>query len=82
MTNTNLLLRRMTHPFSMMSRVIDDFERDYRRALQPEDGYYVTYEMKPIHWQIETNENGDVIHRRLTEDEVEAMQTHDKDGNS
>ena len=77
----NLLIRRMTHPFSMMSRIFEDFEKDYQRAMQPEDGHYVTYELNPIHWQIETNEAGDVIHRRLTADEAEAMKTHDEDGN-
>ena len=78
---TNLLIQRMTQPFSMIGRIVEDFERDYELALQPEDGHYVTYEMKPIHWQIETNEAGDVIHRRLTADEVEAMKSHDKEGN-
>ena len=77
-----LLIRRMSRPFNLMSRVFDDFERDYHRALQPEDGHYITWDLVPTHWQIETNENGDVIHRRLTEDEVEAMKTHDKEGNS
>ena len=77
-----LLIRRMSRPFNMMSRMLDDFEHDYKRALQPEDGHYVTWEMKPIHWQIETNDNGDVIHRRLNEEEVDSMQSHEKEGNS
>lgn len=74
-----LLIRRVTRPFNLMSRVLDDFERDYRRALEPEDGHYVTWDLVPTHWQIETNENGDVIHRRLSEEEVSDLESAKED---
>jgi len=32
--------------------------------------------MRPVTYQVETNERGDVIHRRLSEDEVKALQTN------
>lgn len=72
----------MSNQFRYLREALDEFERDARVACQPENGIYVTYEMTSTHWQIETNENGDVIHRRLSIDEVEALKTHSREGNS
>jgi len=76
--NRNTLMK-ITSP---LHGIWASFERDVRDACQPADGHYVTYEMTPTHWQIETNENGDVIHRRMSIDEVEALKTHSQEGNS
>ena len=51
----------------------DRLERDVKIACQPEDGIYTVYEMKPVTYKIETNDNGDVIHKRLSDAEVEAL---------
>lgn len=52
------------------------FERDVKIACQPENGIYTVYEMNPVTYQIEVNESGDIIHRRLSEEEVKEL---DKD---
>ncbi len=57
----------------------DRLERDVKIACQPEDGIYTVYEMKPVTYRIETNDNGDVIHKRLSESEVEDL--NKKEGN-
>ena len=54
----------------------DNIEHDVKVASQPEDGHYITYETTEVHWQRETNENGDIIYRRLTSDEVSAMESN------
>jgi len=59
-----------------MSRYWDEFERDIRLASAPEAGHYVTYETKAVHWNREINENGDIIYRRMSADEVEAMKSN------
>ena len=51
----------------------DRLERDVKIACQPEDGIYTVYEMKPVTYRIEVNSNGDVIHKRLSETEVEEL---------
>ncbi len=59
-----------------MSRYWDEFERDIRLASAPEAGHYVTYETKAVHWNREVNENGDIIYRRMSADEVEALKSN------
>jgi hypothetical protein len=62
----------------------DNLERDVRIASQPEDGYFLTQEIVTIHWMRETNENGDILCRRMTADEVAARESNekvDKEGN-
>jgi len=51
----------------------DRLERDVKIACQPEDGIYTVYEMKPVTYRIETNDNGDVIHKRLSDEEIEEL---------
>lgn len=72
----------LTRPMNSIVNYFDDFERDARTAMQPADGMYVTYETKKVYWKRETLDNGDVIHRRLTPEEVEAERSHSKEGNS
>ena len=48
-------------------------ERDVKIACQPEDGIYTVYEMKPVTYKIETNDNGDVIHKRLSDEEINEL---------
>mgnify|MGYP000843578321 FL=1 len=66
----------MSSPLAMVDGFFDRMERDIKVACQPENGVYTVYEMKPVTYQIETNDRGDVIHRRLSEDEVKALQTN------
>jgi hypothetical protein len=56
--------------------MFDRWEDNIRLASQPEDGIYTVYEMNPVTYQIETNENGDIIHRRLSDSEIEAIKTN------
>ena len=79
------LIDRMTgfsglnSPLAMVDNIFDRLERNVNIACQPEDGIYTVYEMKPVTYKIETNENGDVIHRRLTEDEVKALKANQEE---
>ena len=66
----------MSSPLAMVDGFFDRIERDVKVACQPENGVYTVYEMKPVTYQIETNDNGDVIHRRLSEDEIKALETN------
>ena len=66
----------VSSPLAMVDGFFDRMERDIRVACQPEDGVYTVYEMKPVTYKIETNDNGDVIHRRLSADEVKAIETN------
>jgi hypothetical protein len=52
--------------------------REMRAACEPEDGHYITHEMVTIHWMKESNENGDIIYRRMTSDEVTAMESNNE----
>jgi len=66
----------VSSPLQMVDGFFDRMERDIKVACQPEDGVYTVYEMKPVTYKIETNDNGDVIHRRLSADEVKAIETN------
>ena len=66
----------VSSPLAMVDGFFDRMERDIKVACQPEDGVYTVYEMKPVTYKIETNDNGDVIHRRLSADEVKAIETN------
>jgi hypothetical protein len=54
----------------------DRFEKEVKIACQPENGIYTVYEMTPVTYQIEVNENGDIIHRRLSTEEVEIIKSN------
>lgn len=66
----------MSSPLAMVDGFFDRMENEIKVACRPEDGVYTVYELKPVTYQIETNERGDVIHRRLSEDEVKALETN------
>ena len=66
----------MQSPLAMVDGFFDRMERDIKVACQPENGIYTVYEMKPVTYKIETNDNGDVIHRRLSADEIKAIETN------
>ena len=72
-------LSGMPNPLAMVDGFFDGVEKDIKVACQPENGVYTVYEMKPVTYQIETNERGDVIHRRLSDDEVKAFETNKKE---
>lgn len=52
------------------------FEQDIKIACKPEDGIYTVYELTPVTYQIEVNGSGDVIHRRLSEEEIEIIKSN------
>jgi hypothetical protein len=61
--------------------MFDDLASNIREAVGPADGHYVTHEMVTVHWMRETTEKGDIIYRRMTDDEVEVLKSNDKEGN-
>ena len=63
-------------PLAAIDSMFDRWEDNIRLASQPEDGIYTVYEMNPVTYQIETNERGDIIHRRLSDSEIEAIKTN------
>ena len=69
-------LSGMPNPLAMVDGFFDGVEKDIKVACQPENGVYTVYEMRPVTYKIETNDNGDVLHRRLSEDEVRALETN------
>ena len=66
----------MPSPLAAVDGFFDRLEHDIKVACQPEDGIYTVYEMKPVTYKIETNDNGDVIHRRLSEKEVKELEAN------
>ncbi len=61
---------------------LGDVAREMKAACEPADGHYVTHEMVTIHWMKETNPNGDIIYRRMSDSEVAALETNEEvDGN-
>jgi len=73
---TSRSLGNMIERMSQMQEWFSNFESDAKVACQPEDGIYTVYEMKPVSYQIETNGSGDIIHRRLSEEEVEIIKSN------
>ena len=71
-------LSGMSSPLQAVDSWFDRLERDTRVACQPEDGIYTVYEMRPVTYQVETNDNGDIIHRRLSAEEVEVLNSNKK----
>ena len=73
---TSRSLGNMIERMSQMQEWFSNFESEARVACQPEDGIYTVYEMKPVSYQIEINGSGDIIHRRLSEEEVEIIKSN------
>ena len=73
---TSRSLGNMIERMSQMQEWFSNFESDAKVACQPEDGIYTVYEMKPVSYQIEINGSGDIIHRRLSEEEVEIIKSN------
>jgi hypothetical protein len=73
---TSRSLGNMIERMSQMQEWFSNFESEARVACQPEDGIYTVYEMKPVSYQIEVNGSGDIIHRRLSEEEVEIIKSN------
>lgn len=71
-------LSGMSSPLQVVDSWFDRLEQDTRVACQPEDGIYTVYEMRPVTYQVETNDNGDIIHRRLSAEEVEVLNANKK----
>lgn len=79
---TSRSLASMIDRMSQMQDWFSNFESDIRVACQPEDGIYTVYEMKPVTYQIEVNGSGDIIHRRISAEELEMMKANkDVEGN-
>jgi len=66
----------LSSPIAVVDNLFDNLERDIKIANGPEDGIVTRYEMIAKHYKREVNENGDVIFRLLTDDEVKALETN------
>jgi len=66
----------LSSPLAVVDNLFDNLERDIKIANGPEDGIVTRYEMIAKHYKREVNENGDVIFRLLTDDEVKALETN------
>ena len=66
----------MSSPLQVVDTWFDNLERDVKIANGPADGIVTRYEMVAKTYRREVNENGDVIFRLLTDDEVKALETN------
>tara|TARA_Y100000588_G_scaffold315924_1_gene344245 strand:- start:3540 stop:3839 length:300 start_codon:yes stop_codon:yes gene_type:complete len=66
----------MSSPLQVVDAWFDNLERDVKIANGPADGIVTRYEMVAKTYKREVNENGDVIFRLLTDDEVKALETN------
>ena len=66
----------LSSPLQVVDTWFDNLERDVKIANGPEDGIVTRYEMVAKTYKREVNENGDVIFRLLTDDEVKALETN------
>ena len=66
----------LSSPLAVVDNLFDNLERDIKIANGPEDGIVTRYEMIAKTYKREVNENGDVIFRLLTDDEVKALETN------
>jgi len=66
----------LSSPLAVVDGFFDNLERDVKIASGPADGIVTRYEMVAKHYKREVNENGDVIFRLLTDDEVKALETN------
>jgi len=66
----------MSSPLAMVDGWFDRAEREINIANGPEDGIVTRYEMISKTYRREVNDNGDVIFRLLTDDEVKALETN------
>ena len=62
------------NPLDMSTSIINDIERN-TVINDPVNGTYTVYELVPHTYQVEKQESGDIVHRLLTTDEVEALKT-------
>ena len=66
----------MSSPLQVVDTWFDNLERDVKIANGPADGIVTRYEMVAKTYKREVNDNGDVIFRLLTDDEVKALETN------
>ena len=66
----------MTSPLAAVDNWFDNLERDARIASAPENGIVTRYELVAKNYQREVNEQGDVIYRLLTDDEMKVLQSN------
>ena len=66
----------LSSPLQVVDSWFDNLERDVKIANGPEDGIVTRYEMVAKHYKREVNDNGDVIFRLLTDDEIKAIETN------
>ena len=66
----------LSSPLQVVDTWFDNLERDVKIANGPSDGIVTRYEMVAKTYKSEVNENGDVIFRLLTDDEVKALETN------
>ena len=65
-------------PLDMSTSIIKDMEAN-TVINDPVAGTYTVYEMVPHTYQIEKQESGDIVHRLLSNDEVEVLKTQKVD---
>jgi hypothetical protein len=58
--------------------MFDRLETNVNVSHAPESGRYTVYELKPVTYEVEVNDRGDVIHRRLSEEELEVIAANEK----
>ena len=68
----------MHSPLAAIDRVFDRLETNVRVSHAPESGRYTVYELKPVTYEVEVNERGDVTHRRLSNEELEVIAATEK----
>ena len=66
----------LSSPLAVVDNWFDNLERDIKIANGPSDGIVTRYEMVAKTYKREVNENGDVIFRLLTDDEVKALEAN------
>ena len=66
------------HGFKTPLQMTDTFVKEWQANAvvnDPETGTYTVYELVPHTYKIERQASGDIVHRLLTTDEVDALKT-------
>ena len=68
----------LSSPLAVVDSLFDRLERDVRVSNSPQSGRYTVYKMVPVTYEIEVKDNGDVIHRVLSEEELDIIAANEK----
>jgi hypothetical protein len=62
----------LSSPLAVVDAWFDRVDHDVKVACAPKPGSrYTVYELKPVTYEVEINERGDITHRRLSKEELE-----------